>query len=202
MNEMSEKLLNSKSDVMVEVEEQMSELTVEDTYAVVKIMEDVEISLLQEKIAQLKKEKAVIKEWGAKKSSILFALAFAWMMGSIVLSVFAGLFLANIHILLGVAVTLSIIGVGGFGFCKVLDKMDAPGVKRQEKDELINSKRTELFEKSLKVSLVHKEETKIDKKWREVMVFDENEDYVKFLTRIVENTENGYETIEAKRLKS
>lgn len=204
MNEMSEQMLNSKSDVMVEVEEQVTELTVDDTDAIVKIMEDVEINLLQEKIAQLKKEKSLVNTWSGKKQKLVWS--------SIILSVvvLSGVLprvaqsiakhTGDIPLAaLSVVIPLLALGI----FAAIVSGSTSSGLSEiDKKEEAIVLKRKELFEKSLKVQIVHKDEATIDEKWREIMAFDENEDYVKFLTRIVENTENGYEKIEAKRLKS
>lgn len=203
MNEMSEQLLNSKSDAMVEVEEQMSELTVDDTDAIVKIMEDVEINLLQEKIAQLKKEKSLINTLSEKKMKVVsicfFSVAAVMVVVLPTLVQAISEYTSNMalpilsgHLL--IAAFLAVFLIAG-------SKATNGFTENDEEKEAIVLKRKELFEKSLKVQIVHKDEAIIDEKWREIMAFDENEDYVKFLTRIVEN-ESGYETIEAKRLKS
>lgn len=197
------RLLNSKSDVMVEVEDQVTELTVDDTDAIVKIMEDVEINLLQEKIAQLKEEKSLINTWSGKKQKLVWS--------SIILSVIVlsgalprvaqsiATHTGDIALAaLSVVIPLLVLGV----FAAIVSDYTSSGfAKIDEKEEAIVLKRKELFEKSLKVNLVNKDETTIDEKWREVIAFDENDDYVKFLARIVENAENGNEMVEAKRLK-
>lgn len=192
------RLLNSSSGVLVE--EQVIDVTND---AVVKIIENVEVNLIQEEIIKLKEERSEIKEMDDFKAAFaIFSTFFGAFILPFVIAVLIKPTVNDIHISLALtAVFLPMILLMSLSMGFVKKLADSQGDKAQ-KDALINSKRKDLFEKSLKVNLVNKDETTIDEKWREVIAFDENDDYVKFLTRIVENTENGSETIEAKRLKS
>lgn len=166
----------------------------------ITIIQDIDIRIVQEEIEALKKKKSLIKDWGKTKTWFiwtLFALSipFSFLALGIVFQFAFGQ--------MGIAVVPVIVAFSAlFAALEIAEMGSKPLSLRRDKEIEINSKRQELFEKSLKVKLVNKAEVSIDEKWREVIAFDENDDYVKFLTRIVENTENGYETIEAKRLKS
>lgn len=194
---MSEKALSS-IDEALPVEEQVID-TVDDTDdAIVEIIKNVEIKLIQEEINVLKEEKSLIKDWSKKKNWAVW-LPFALSIPAVfVLSLFV---FENLFGDVGTVLTVLMTVIYGlFKSADLLHKNGKPYYARKDKDRAISAKRRELFEKSLNAKLVY-DDSIIDEEWKEIVAFDENEDYIKFLSRVVED-EESCETIEAKRLKS
>lgn len=186
MSELKNATVRDMKDSSVEIEDSM-----------VNIIQDIEVKIVQEEIKRLEKQKNLIKDWSKKKTW------FVWTLFALSIPID--------FLLLGIAFYLTF-GLKGIAFVpivvilstmfigfEILQRSDKPQSLRTDKDQLVNFKRQELFEKSLNVELVHKDSI-IDDSWKEIVAFDENEDFVKYLARVVEN-DNEYETIEAKRLK-
>lgn len=190
---MSEKALdqNSSNTIVEEVDFDTNE-------DIVKIIQSVEVKVIQEEINNLKEEKSLIKNWSKKKNWAV------WLPFALSIPVVFGLSLFVFENLFGeigaVPTVLLTVIYGLFGFANLLHENGKPYYARKDKDRAISAKRRELFEKSLNAKLVY-DDSIIDEEWKEIVAFDENEDYLKYLVRIVED-EESFETIEAKRLKS
>lgn len=190
---MSEKALdqNSSNTTVEEVDFDTNE-------DIVKIIQNVEVKVIQEEINNLKEEKSLIKDWSKIKNWAVWLPFVLSIPAVFVLSlfVFGNLFGDN-----GALPTVLLtVFYGLFKFADLLHKNGKPYYARRDKDRAIRAKRRELFEKSVNAKLVY-DDSIIDDGWKEIVAFDENEDYVKYLVRVVED-EESHEIIEAKRLKS
>ena len=190
---MSEKALdqNSSNTTVEEVDFDTNE-------DIVKIIQSVEVKVIQEEINNLKEEKSLIKDWSKIKNWAVWLPFVLSIPAVFVLSlfVFGNLFGDN-----GALPTVLLtVFYGLFKFADLLHKNGKPYYARRDKDRAISAKRRELFEKSVNAKLVY-DYSIIDDGWKEIVAFDENEDYVKYLVLVVED-EESCETIEAKRLKS